>query len=208
MLLSQTARSALRDLSIEDKTSIVFGGFEESNAYADFAILLGGHPDVLLERSQAAAKLYHEGRVKYIVPTGGVEWDYTDEKTTEALRMTSLLKGLGIPEDAIIIENEARTTVENMIFSLLQISRKIDFYKAKDGVKVIIVTSPRHIRRSLLLAKMLLPEFFEISGVTAETNIATKENWHNDERSRKYIATEISLMKHLVDSGMTEDIEF
>ncbi len=208
MLLSQTERSALRDLSIEEKTSIVFSGFEDSDAYADFAILLGGHPNVLLERAKAAAKLYHDGRVKYIIPTGGVEWDYTDERTTEALRMTSLLKDLSIPDEAIIIENEARTTVENMIYSLLQISRKVDFYKAKDGVKVIIVTSPRHIRRSLALAKMLLPDFFKISGFVSETDIATKENWQDDERSRKYIATEISLMKHLVDSGMTDDIEY
>ena len=61
----------------EQITEIVYdgGSLQDDGQSGLMALLLGGNPLVMKERAQGAANLYQAGRVKYIMPTGGVKWD-------------------------------------------------------------------------------------------------------------------------------------
>ena len=160
MKLSEIDKEALMALSDEQKWNIACGGVRDDGESAETALLLGGRPARAVERALAAARLYQEGRVNVIVASGGVEWDYQGERISEARLMDRILRREGVPEEAIILENEARTTIENMIYGTLQISRRYDNFLDR----VIIVTSVSHMKRSLALAKALLPR--NIDGIS------------------------------------------
>ena len=110
MKLSQVTKEQLSAMTWEQKWEFNCGGVCDEGRSATFAILLGGAPIRAVERAHGAARLYHEGRVKYIVPSGGVEWDFGGETLSEACFMKRVLIENGVPEEAIILENEARTT--------------------------------------------------------------------------------------------------
>ena len=168
---------------------------------ADYALLLGSRPCWSGPRARAAAKLYREGRVKYVVPSGGVEWDTDGEMLSEALYMKRILMEEGVPEEAIILENEATTTRENLIYGTLQINRKTKFYGMK---KVMIVSSVNHMRRSLALAKSFLPSFVEITYSPSQPDESYEECMEN----AAILDRAIHLTWGLVDKGIIEDFEF
>ena len=103
----------------------------------------------------------------------------------------------GVPEDAIVMENEATTTKENMIYGTLQMNRKTHFYSGK---RVIIVTSEAHMKRSLALARAFLPRMVEISCYPSKTEGDCAEH-------QRLYDSEIRLLKGLVDNGIIEDID-
>lgn len=205
MRFSQIDKEALSMLNPTQITDVIYGFPADDDAVGDVALLLGSNPDLWLERASAAVKLYLDGRVKYIVPSGGVKWEFQGEALTEAVGMARILKDMGVPDDAIVLENEARTTVENMICGALQIMRK----NPKVGPqKVFIVTSPWHMRRSLALAKSYLPRYMQIAPYAATCPEGSREHWHETEGMAKRVKTEINLLKRFVDQGLIEDIEF
>lgn len=193
MKLSETNSPCLTELSDEQKKRIVFSAAEDDGLHYDAALVLGGR--LCAERADAAAELYHAGRTKYLMPTGGVEWDRGGEMISEALYLARLLGERGVPEEAILIENEARTTKENMICCTLQLQRRLRIENVK---RVCIVTSDWHLRRSVELAKLFLPRTVAVSGYAAHGN---------DEALRDhYIDRELPLLKKLADDGLIEDI--
>ena len=197
MKISQIDKEQLLALPDEDKHRILYTGWADNGQPADAALLLGTR--LCEERAAAAAKLYHAGRVPYIMPSGGVEWELDGEMISEARYMARLLQQAGVPEEAILLENEARTTKENMICGTLQLSRALHLQNLH---RVIIVTADYHMKRSLALARCLMPRFVEISGVASPPPAAEPE------RLPKAINSELSLLKGLVDAGIIPDIEF
>lgn len=205
MKLSMTDRNSIPNLTVSQKTQIVYGNYHDDGKSGEVAILLGAPLFRIPERVRAAAKLYFEGRVKYIIASGGVEWETDDGKISEAMYMVKMLNELGVPDQAIIIENEARTTRENMIYSTLQMCRKIKLSKIN---RVIIVTSPSHIRRSLIHGKMLLPRTVEVSGYAAESETDSRECWFNFPEIAECVEKELGWLKGLVTNEKVEDIEY
>ena len=201
MKLSQITIEQIKQLSDEQLHSIVFGG-EGANSEctcggcADVALLLGTRPDIAKERAVAAAELYLGGRVRHIIPTGGVEWETDGRTVSEARYMADILRALGVPDDAVTLEEEARTTKENMICSTLQINRCLRLQHTKT---CMIVTSASHLRRSLALAKLLLSRSMEIWGFSAGCAAATP---------RETLLSEAELMHGLIACGLIEDIEY
>lgn len=110
-----------------------------------------------------------------------------------------------MPESAIIVENEARTTQENMIYGTLQLQRALNF-RAVD--RVIVVTSAFHLRRSVALAKLYLPRKVKISGYPGSCLEGSREHWFEDKTYSERVENEIMLLKDLVDEGQIDDIEF
>ena len=201
MKLSELSREAIAAMPFEAKYNFICGDVVDDGKSAPVALLLGGNPNNAVPRALAAAELYRSGRVSHIVPSGGVKWDFSGEQVSEANYMKRVLIENGVPEEAIILENEARTTKENMIYGTLQINRKLRFEKVDH---VIIVTSRSHMKRSIALAKAFLPRKVTVSAYPAnhEATIAGL-----DESSGAWIAKELDLIKGLVDSGVAEDME-
>ena len=202
MKLSQVTKEHIASMPLEEKVDFICGDIADDGMSAPVALLLGGNPNNAIPRAKAAAELYRTGRISYIVPSGGVKWDFFGEEVSEANYMKRVLIESGVPEEAIILEDEARTTKENMIYGTLQINRRLKFEKVD---RVIIVTSRSHMKRSIALAKAFLPRKVNVSAYPAnhEAIIAGMP-----ESEGKWIAKELDLIKGLVDSGVIEDFEF
>lgn len=165
MWLSECSEEMLDTLTRTQRDAILYGYPADDGTSAEVALLLGGNERNCTLRAAAAAELYHAGRVPYIMPSGGVEREIGGRVITEALFMKELLMQSGVPESAILVENEARTTVENLIYGTLQIYRIL---KTAHVDHVIIVTSDAHMQRSLAMAHQYMPRKFRITGYPAK----------------------------------------
>lgn len=203
MKITEVKKETLMALSPREKYDFICGDIRDDGMSAPVALLLGGNPNNARNRALAAAELYRAGRVPYIIPSGGVKWDIDGEMISESHFMKRILTENGVPEEAIILENQATTTVENMIFGTLQIYRKLKF---KNAPHVIIVTSEAHMKRSMALAKAIMPRALTFSAYPAFHNAPTDE-WFESETNLKALDTEVRLLKDLADSGFIEDME-
>ena len=204
MKISEVTEEFLLSLSPKQKFDIICGAIKDDGDSADIAILLGSRPTNAKERALAAAKLYRDGRVKYIVPSGGVEWDVGDgEMLSEALYMKRILEVEGVPSEAIILENEARTTKENMIYATLQINRRTKFYGDK---RVIIVTSLCHMKRSIALANAFLPRMVTPSAYPSYPYESVEE-WIENDKNVASLDGELHLIWGLVNHNIISDFE-
>jgi len=205
MKLSQISRDQLSSLTAEQIDRIVFDEREESLEKGLAAILLGGNPLVMAERARAAAELYQRDVVPYIIPTGGVRWDTDRGNMSEAEYMSLLLVESGVPESAILLENEATTTRENMLCASLLMEKRMH---PRGKYRLYIVSSPAHVKRSLVFARMYLPRSAAISGFSDITSPGNPGVWTQDEFQSSRIWRELVEIKKTVDCGDMEDIEF
>ena len=204
MKLSELNKEQIAALSDEKKAKIIFGDLEDDGGKGEFVVLLGGRLSFLSERVDAAARLYHAGRVSYVVPSGGVAWDFEGGKITEAEYMKKLLLERGVPEEAIVLENEATTTKENMIYATLQMNRKLGLTGMK---KAYVATSQSHMRRSLRFAEVLLPSTVEVAPCAAVGGLDDKDCWYKTDVGRARAERELYLIKDQIDLGILPDID-
>lgn len=205
MKVSNLTAEQLKALPIAQIGEIVFGDYQDDGLTGDAALLLGGPPYSMPERAQAAAALYLAGRVPRIIPTGGVKWDTDKGHMSEAEYMALLLEEAGVPREAIILENEATTTRENMVYGTVQLERSL---RMRGSYRVYIVSSPCHIRRSVALAHLFLPRTAKISGYAAHCPQGVRETWHLDAEQANDVYWELNLLGELIREGEIEDIEF
>jgi len=204
MKLSQLSNEQISQLSTAQLESIVYAGIVDDGACADVALLLGSDPAHCKNRALQAAKVYKAGRVKYVIPTGGVAHDFPEGRCTEAEHMQQVLLESGVPQEAIILENEARTTKENMVCGTFQMARQLMIHNVKS---VMIVSAKAHMRRSLILAKDLLPRHVRICASFCPD---TPEGvlWWEDDTVREDVIREAQLMKDLIHQDLTTEIEY
>ena len=102
-------------------------------------VLSGGRPSRTLEaRVRHAARLFKEGRVSLLIPTGGLG----DHPPSEAKVMARILREEGVPEDAVLLEDRALNTWD----SAGLVARMAE----KLGVSsVVVVTDPLHCVRTV-----------------------------------------------------------
>ena len=201
MKITEIQKERLLSMNPKEKYEFVCRDIRDDGRSAPAALLLGGNPNNARPRALAAAELFRSGRVSYVVPSGGVKWDIDGKMISESNYMKLILIENGVPEDAIILEDEARTTKENMIYGTLQINRRLRFEKVDH---VIIVTSETHMKRSLALAKAFMPRKITVSAYPAFHNAPTDE-WFKSENNIKALDTEIRLLKDLADFKVIED---
>ncbi|MEM8641792.1 MAG: YdcF family protein [Cyanobacteria bacterium P01_G01_bin.54] len=119
---------------------------------ADAIVVLGGglvphdspRPDVEVaeggDRTLYAAKLYDQGKAPMILVSGGrVSWD--GEQIPESRDMASLLRRLGVPNNAIWQEPNSLNTYENAVLSKPILERR-------EAHKILLVTSATHMPRA------------------------------------------------------------
>jgi uncharacterized SAM-binding protein YcdF (DUF218 family) len=73
----------------------------------------------------------------------------TDERRSEASAMADYLTGRGFPADRLLLEDQSRTTEENLLFSQAIVDG------LRPGARVTVVTSDFHAFRAALLARRL-----------------------------------------------------
>ncbi len=95
------------------------------------------------ERVEYAAKLYHEGYAEHVLLMGGYRVPPTFE---ESAVMADALVKLGVPRGRIHLDRKSRNTYENAKRAFALCS-KLGFHR------VILVTSPYHMRRAWMCLK-------------------------------------------------------
>jgi uncharacterized SAM-binding protein YcdF (DUF218 family) len=102
-------------------------------------VLPGGRPSRTLEaRVRHSARLYSRGRVRMLIPTGGIG----KHPPAEAEVMGRVLREEGVPGDAMVLEDRALNTWDS--------ARLVAGIAQKLGVEsVLVVTDPLHCVRAV-----------------------------------------------------------
>jgi uncharacterized SAM-binding protein YcdF (DUF218 family) len=130
-------------------------------------VLLGGaevppnpprvHPETNMnaDRIMHAARLYHQGVAQYIIPTGGrFRLEKTYQGTAAEVSEALLAELFDVPREAILVEGESLITGDHgaAVRAVLE---------AKGlPLKVVVVTSARHMPRSVKVFEKSGIEFF------------------------------------------------
>jgi len=118
---------------------IVLGGFSGLNKRNnEIAFNCAG------DRLFQAIALYKKGQIKQILLSSGSA-NLKDQQVKEADLAIQYLKLIGIPDAAILIENQSRNTIENARYSLALIA------KSNPKAKILVITSAWHIPRAKLI---------------------------------------------------------
>ena len=127
------------DAPTADAIVLLGGGMGSNTNVYPYAEMWNG-----ADRVWHAARLYKAGKAPLIVPTGRGEQEST----------VPLLRDLGVPESAIVVENKARNTEENARFveNILEPRNTQNTRK-----RVLLVTSAWHMRRSVLMYRKYAP---------------------------------------------------
>ena len=100
------------------------------------------------DRAYFSALLWKSGKAPVIIPSGS-GLDMADKV---------FLMDLGVPEEAIIVENAARNTEENAKF-VMDVLGRVEHVERGEGKRhrILLVTSAWHMKRSLLMFAKYAP---------------------------------------------------
>jgi uncharacterized SAM-binding protein YcdF (DUF218 family) len=134
-------------------------GLVARTSRADFVIVLGaglrsdgGVPPLLASRLDRGREVWAaldrraDGFRAVLIVSGGKG---SDERRSEASAMAAYLVERGFPADRLLLEDQSRTTEENLLFT------KAIMDELRPGARVMIVTSDFHAFRAALLARQL-----------------------------------------------------
>lgn len=183
----------MNDKFLNQITEFIF--VEDKPEKSDVIFIPGsGFPQL----AEEAAKLYHQGLVPYILPSGrysvlngkfaGVQEKkelYDGEYETEWEFLKEVLKKNQVLEEHILREDKATYTYENAIYS-----RKVTDCLGMKIKKAILCCKPYHARRSLLYYQLLYPEtqFFVCP---IQDSDVKRENWYLTEKGIRLVFGEV-----------------
>jgi uncharacterized SAM-binding protein YcdF (DUF218 family)/glycosyltransferase involved in cell wall biosynthesis len=98
------------------------------------------------ERVKQAVDLYASGYARNMIFSTGFVFTFQEGEL-----MRSLAEANGVPRDAIILETQARNTYEN-------VARSRDILTQRGWRRVLLVSSPYHMRRAMLTWRTVAPE--------------------------------------------------
>lgn len=135
---------------------------------------------------------------------GGKLRDFTDGKYSEAEHMYRAALALGVAEEDIILENGSQYTMENILFSLIELQRS---FWLNNVHSVLLVTTAYHMRRSLAIARYLLPEHIAVIPCPANDNNTRRDNWMNTPVGIERAKGEAMNIVRCVANGVIPDFE-
>ena len=169
---------------------------EDQPEKADIIFVPGNGFPQMAER---AAQLYKEGYAPYILPSGrysitlgkfvGVQSHqeiYDGEYETEWEFLKSVLMKNGVPEEAILREDQATFTYENAIYS-----RQVTDHAELEIERAILCCKSYHARRCLMYYQLLYPKT-EFYVVPVNADGITRENWKKNEEGIDAVTGELS----------------
>ncbi len=162
-------------------TNFIF--VEHKPSKADVILIPGGSRPQLIEK---AVELYKEGYASHILPSGGANPKLTEYKT-EWEYLQNIALSLGVPENTILKEDQAKHTFDNanLSWQVLQNSN------LKTN-KVIFVCKTHHARRALLTYQTAFPTNIEfvVCPIVDERDVR-KDNWFLDQDKIDIIMKEV-----------------
>lgn len=163
------------DLTVELVDRLLFQNLEDTGDHADCIIVLGSIKAAQY-RVPVAVEAYKAGRAGKIMLCGGAIRDFSDGRYSEAEHMRKAAFEFGVTEENIILENSSQNTVENILFSLIELQRS---FSLNNIHSVLLVTTAFHMRRSLSIARYLFPEHITVIPCPADDTNTKRDNWMN-----------------------------
>lgn len=188
------------NLSIDDINSILFSIPKDDLKTGD-CIWVFCSRLFIDERLNVAVKLYKEKRAPFILFSGGKG---KKGVVAEAKVMKEKAISLGIPEEAILTEEESYNTTENVLCSMLVLERKFLLQNIK---RLIVVSSPFHIQRLSLIISRYMPRWIEYSFCYDEDSPTSYKNWLNDSVSKKRVEKEAKGIVYYAKNKYVDDKE-
>jgi uncharacterized SAM-binding protein YcdF (DUF218 family) len=144
-------------------------------------VISGGDTDA---RISEGVEIYMDGFSDIIIFSGAA----AEGEVSNASAMRNIAMRKGVPIDAILIEEDSKTTDENAI----DVARVVK----REGFKsIILVTSPYHQRRAYGAFRDALGKDFKIINHSAKDSKWRKADWWSNEQARFLTLGEI--MKNL-----------
>lgn len=188
------------NLSITDINNILFTIPKDDLKTGD-CIWVFGSRHFLDERLNVAVKLYKEKRAPFILFSGGKG---KKGVVAEAKAMKEKALSLGIPEEAILTEEESYNTAENVLCSMLILERKFLLQNIK---RLIVVSSPFHIQRLSLTISRYMPRWIDYSFCYDEDSPTSKKNWLNNPVAKKRVEKEAKGIVYYAKNKYIDDKE-
>lgn len=184
----------MKNRIITDISNYIFVSDEPEKVEAIF-LPGGSHP----EQPEYAARLYHKGYAKWLIPSGGIsvkvdKWPsvrskadiYNGDYQSDCEFFTDVFIRNGVPSEAIIGENKSVHTRDNAFFS-----REIVNKKDIEIKTALIVCKAFHARRCLMLYQMAFPDV-ELKVCPVHCYNITKENWYKTEHGIDRVLGELA----------------
>ena len=144
---------------------------------ADVAVVLGANDP--MRPAERAVALYRNGHARELLFSGGFNGRLGG---TEAEEMAAVARAAGVPNDAILIEPQARHTDENLQFARAMISK---------SSAILLVTIQFHLCRALIAARKHFPDAVEIGWTCYPSLHYDSTNWSRSPRGRADVESEI-----------------
>lgn len=172
LLWGFTEHKKMAEMFYQCITDFIF--VEHQPETADIIFVPGGnYPEAALH----AAELYHQGWAPWVLPSGKysiLQGYFPGEQETEWEYLRDILVKAGVPEPAILKENNATFTYENAIES-----RKVTDALGMTIRTAILSCQAYHARRCLMYYQEQFPET-EFLVCPVETKGINRENWFLD----------------------------
>ena len=180
--------------AIEDMTNFIF--MEDQPEKCDLILIPGTAKSATTVR---AAELYRQGYAPYVMPSGRYSYTlgrfasekidnprYLGDYETEFEYMKKILMDNGVPESAILKEDQATNTVQNAQFSA-EVVRNAGLTVRK----AIICCKAFHARRAYLSYACFFPET-ELLIIPTKTPGLGRDDWYLSEKGYQLVLTEIA----------------
>lgn len=139
LLMWEYPLTPLQELKSDYEVGIVLTGITRDDKSPHDRVYLSSGADRIMH----ALLLYRQGKIKKILITGGTISIFGKEKISEAQNLKNILLQAQVPQEDILIEEKARNTRENALFSKRILESKFQ------GKKFLLITSAFHMRRAL-----------------------------------------------------------
>lgn len=144
------------------------------------------------ERVEEGVELYQAGWAPLLIMSGAAR----DEGTSNALAMKNMAMTIGVPDEQIVVEEEATNTFENA----LKVKNIIQEQKI---TKMILVTSPYHQRRASSVFHLALKGLpIEIINHSAQDSKWRKNGWWENDWARRITLSELQKILYTVVVGI------
>jgi uncharacterized SAM-binding protein YcdF (DUF218 family) len=158
---------------------------------ADFAIVFG--MTSWHRPTERAVELYKTGTARRLLFTGGFNRRIG---AVEASEMAREALQSGIPAAAILVEDRASNTAENLIFSRRLIEETVGLETIDT---ILLVAISFHMRRVLMTAQRTFPPEIALGTVSYPSIAYTDRDWFRSDRGRRDVASEIQKIQIYLD---------
>jgi uncharacterized SAM-binding protein YcdF (DUF218 family) len=161
-------------------------------SHSNLALVFGNtDSQVSAERARHAASLFLGGHTHRLLLSGGATGD---DGQSEAECMAAVAKASGVPPEALLLEAQSRTTVENLSCAVSLLARQ----NLLDTIRTVhLVSCPWHMRRVLHFARAAFGPTVSLLASPHEES-CTESTWASSAECRKRVLSELRLVKHLL----------